>query len=311
MGNKKVGTSLIVPRVMSASTTSKFSPEEQLQMVEEMSPALRRKYMELSRKIADQAESHIIFYWELGRECALVKKDEETYGPHSVKILAAALNRDPGMVYGAMQFFQEYTKPELRAVIKAGRGMHWSHVRYLLSVPKDQRSEFVNKIAEEELTPNELHGIIRQKLGNRRAGSGRKTSKPNSPLTALNQMAQLSTRLSKQVDEIWFGDRYDTYQALKKTEMGSLNPDHVKEAMGAAQAGFESAQVSCAAALHQVNEMISWFDKAYKQYKKDDEPEQPNGQVEEEEGEPEKSGKRETIAQLKRSQQKKHKVAAG
>ena len=131
-------------------------------VVEEEGKASFKSYNEMieyfKNKIDSISKLTLVTCWEMGQEVNLIKKSA-VYGQKTIENFATSLNI-PDMnikrLYRYAQFASEYTRDELDAAMNK-KHVGWGVINKLISVKdKEDRTEFEDKIASEEIQPSKL-----------------------------------------------------------------------------------------------------------------------------------------------------------
>ncbi len=200
-------------------------------LLDAMSPALRRRYDEIERRRAVAREWNLREYHWLGTVILEIQEDADAeYGSGATEKLAAALEESKFTIYKSSAFARTYdTKKKLDDLcalcMTNGRMLGWGHVVALLSVDdSEKRIELQEQVVAESLTAEDLSKAIAKKF-KRKSGASSSQVQPKTVPGRLRQIKNTSENwLDKHVSE-WAPTKGYLEQAEK------LPPDSYTEEM--------------------------------------------------------------------------------
>ncbi len=188
---------------------------KKLDVLDEMTPALRQCYKQISGLLGDANKSTVMSRHKTGKiiKSVLETDDENKYGKDAAGQLALALDMPKQDLYRCKVFADVYSEKEVKALLSrttsGGRKIKWSHIDLIIRVPDEKlRKKLVEQVFKDDLQVRDLSDLIKQKLGKRGNAKGRPRATPTTPQGAIALLAKQAktvvdvyTVSSKKLDE--------------------------------------------------------------------------------------------------------------
>jgi len=178
--------------------------QEQENVVESMTKALRRIYHDGAERLAKGDAAFVLTRYDIGAELIEIEEDEEKYGKAAVRQLAIAWgvssSPDSGanMLYAWRAIASRWSRDQVKALLDR-RGVRQTticleHLIELNRIRSDKDlTKYTERIFEEGLTAGDLASEITAKLDRKRSSSGgRKPTPPRSPMAGLQQIVEMT-----------------------------------------------------------------------------------------------------------------------
>jgi len=155
------------------------------------------------------------------------------YGGHVIDFVAEAAGIDARTLRNCVVLVEVFSATDYHELISRPE-ITWSHILQLLSAPNTDREELLASVIEQRWSPDELARQLRQRYGNRRAGSGRRPAVPQSAKHGLVRLLAISQKFSNALEGAIFGSAFDLPAALSNIPPDDVNPDIREQAEYAA-----------------------------------------------------------------------------
>jgi len=140
----------------------------------------------------------------------------QEYADQHIEHLADAVGVDKRTFSDCKRVARDYTREEYQKLISKP-WVTWPHVVHLLNAKgKTLRRKMEEKVISEGWSAKQLQAEIRALQGNRRPGTGRPLNAPNNLNEAFFKLQADTSKLTRSIEEVWFGPRFSITVELDK-----------------------------------------------------------------------------------------------
>lgn len=201
-----------------------------------MNSALKRKFQQIERRLADARAGTLKFYHDLGKTLVEIQDDPGTYDRGAMRLIERALGTQARTLRKAANFARAYTDEDLQELIDlksetSGFMLHWGHISYLLILTtKEKRRMWAKRAVRNVWPPDELHRKIVEHYGN-------KAEKPHGrahqlPATIPGQVRQIRNETEKWLSKqrnAWNGEKLNAFENIAEAPADIWTQDLVED----------------------------------------------------------------------------------